>query len=191
MWDRQLIKSAILVIKERQEFIKKIAPLVTEIYSSLSATKDILTLSYDMSRDAIVEGDDVAIQGYAKLRRIAQEERFRQYSLWGPHRHDLKILLNGYPLGVAGSQGGQRLGIIALKLAEIELLKQKGVIPLILLDDLASELDPIRRSLILSCLRGSQHQIVLTTCDPGQWAFKDAKTVTKYYIVDGKIKTIF
>ena len=191
VWNEQLLFSAIPVIKQRINFVKKIAPIVAEIYSFLSSTKGEFTVLYDMSRDGMVEGDDIESKGALRLSEKAQEESFRGCSLWGPHRHDLKILLNGRLLGTTGSQGEQRLGILALKLAEVELLRLQGIRTLVLLDDLASELDPIRRLSVMSYLQNSSAQVVLTACDPRQWSLNGAKTVTTYDVNSGQIKELF
>ena len=88
-------------------------------------------------------------------------------SLVGPHRDDLDFLVDGVPQGVYGSRGQQRLSVLALKLAEVEFMHaETGESPLLLLDDVLSELDPARQRFVLDTL-GSAAQTLLTTTDLG------------------------
>ncbi|MBQ4240025.1 MAG: hypothetical protein II672_02820 [Oscillospiraceae bacterium] len=87
------------------------------------------------------------------------------YSTVGPHRDDLELLLDGDPARVYGSQGQQRTAVLALKLAEAGLFRKKlGEEPVLLLDDVLSELDGSRQEFLLRRLGGSQ--AVITCCDP-------------------------
>ena len=86
-------------------------------------------------------------------------------SLVGPHRDDLDFLLDGVPQGVYGSRGQQRLSVLALKLAEVEFMRaETGEQPLLLLDDVLSELDPARRR-ILAARVASVGQALVTATD--------------------------
>jgi DNA replication and repair protein RecF len=88
-------------------------------------------------------------------------------SLVGPHRDDLDFMVDGVPQGVYGSRGQQRLSVVALRLAEVEFMRaETGEAPLLLLDDVLSELDPARQRFVLETL-GDQAQTLLTTTDLG------------------------
>ncbi|MFC2074944.1 DNA replication/repair protein RecF [Bdellovibrionota bacterium] len=190
VWDEQFLEAGNQVINGRIEFIKRIAPIVSRIYSSLSASNQSLVVQYDMSKDGMFEGEEeIEKQSRWRLQSVAEEERIRQFSQWGPHRHDLKILLNDRPLAYAGSQGQQRIAILALKLAEVELLSCNQIYPLVLLDDLASELDPSRRAFVMSYLQRHPYQVVITACDPSdEWLKEEVNSLMKYKIQDGQIK---
>jgi DNA replication and repair protein RecF len=90
-------------------------------------------------------------------------------SLVGPHRDDLDFLLDGVPQGVYGSRGQQRLSVLALKLAEVEFMRgETGEQPLLLLDDVLSELDPAKQRFVLQTI-GEDGQTLLTATDLGSF----------------------
>ncbi|HZR98935.1 MAG TPA: DNA replication/repair protein RecF [Chloroflexota bacterium] len=96
-----------------------------------------------------------------------ERELTQGVSLVGPHRDDLEFLVDGVPQGVYGSRGQQRLSVVALKLAEVEFMRaETGESPLLLLDDVLSELDPARQRFVLDTL-GHDGQTLLTTTDLG------------------------
>ncbi|MDS8744589.1 DNA replication and repair protein RecF, partial [Streptococcus pneumoniae] len=91
-----------------------------------------------------------------KLQEVKKRELDRGITLVGPHRDDLQFIVNGYDVQTYGSQGQQRTTALSLKLAEIELIKQEvGEAPVLLLDDVLSELDDYRQSHLLNTIRGS------------------------------------
>jgi DNA replication and repair protein RecF len=101
-----------------------------------------------------------------KLQKLRSEELKRGLTLIGPHRDDLFFTLEGQNLGFYGSRGQQRSATLALKLGEATLMQQRtGEKPVLLLDDLLSELDSLRREHILQLLQQQKQQIFLTTTD--------------------------
>lgn len=85
-------------------------------------------------------------------------------SLTGPHRDDMSFLVEGHDLRAFGSRGQQRTGALALKLAEVEMMREiTGENPLLLLDDVMSELDAVRRHALLDALAGVDQALVTTT----------------------------
>ena len=190
IWDEQFLQAGLEVIKYRIGFIKKIAPLVSEIYSSLSPIQLTLSIQYDMARDGLGEDEELEKKSRYRLKMVAAEEQVRRCSQWGPHRHDLQLHFQGRPLAVAGSQGQQRLAILALKLAEVELLNQSQVPPLVLLDDLASELDPPHRSYVMQYLQRHQQQIILTASDPNHWPVDNFIDCQRYEVQKGRVSEI-
>jgi DNA replication and repair protein RecF len=89
-------------------------------------------------------------------------------TLTGPHRDDLQFFVNGYDVQTYGSQGQQRTTALSLKLAEIELIKQEvGESPVLLLDDVLSELDDYRQSHLLNTIQGEVQTFVTTTSVDG------------------------
>lgn len=89
-------------------------------------------------------------------------------TLVGPHRDELQFFVNGYDVQTYGSQGQQRTTALSLKLAEIELIKQEvGEAPILLLDDVLSELDDYRQSHLLNTIQGSVQTFVTTTSVEG------------------------
>jgi DNA replication and repair protein RecF len=88
----------------------------------------------------------------------------------GPHRDDLEVLINERPLSSFGSRGQQRLAVVALKLAEADVIAELGERPILLLDDVLSELDPAHRLTLLDRVRSIGAQLLLTTADAAQIA---------------------
>ena len=103
-----------------------------------------------------------------KLEEIKQREIERGITLIGPHRDDLQFFVNDYDVQVYGSQGQQRTTALSLKLAEIELIKQETKeTPILLLDDVLSELDDYRQSHLLNTIQGEVQTFVTTTSVEG------------------------
>ena len=99
---------------------------------------------------------------------VKQRELERGVTLIGPHRDDLQFLVNGYDVQTYGSQGQQRTTALSLKLAEIELIKQETKeAPILLLDDVLSELDDYRQSHLLNTIQGEVQTFVTTTSVDG------------------------
>ncbi len=99
-----------------------------------------------------------------RLLEVRRREVERGMTLIGPHRDDLHFFVNGYDIQTYGSQGQQRTTALSLKLAEIELVKQEvGETPILLLDDVLSELDDYRQSHLLNTIQGQVQTFVTTT----------------------------
>ena len=110
------------------------------------------------------------------LKARQNEEVRAGQSLCGPHREDLELLLDGQPARVFGSQGQQRSCVLALKLAEATVVGELfGEHPVLLLDDVLSELDDERQTYLLT--RMGEHQTIVTTCDTAAFARTNGKIV--------------
>jgi DNA replication and repair protein RecF len=109
------------------------------------------------------------VEGYqTKFDTIKEKEMERGTTLAGPHRDDLALYVNGKDVQTYGSQGQQRTTALSLKLAEIELIKSEvGEYPLLLLDDVLSELDDSRQSHLLNTIQGKVQTFVTTTSVEG------------------------
>jgi len=111
----------------------------------------------------------------------------RGFTPHGPHRNDVALLRAGRELRAYGSQGEQRLALLALLLAEREALAEaRSAMPLMLLDDVMSELDPDRRSLLADLLRGAG-QSVITTTDLAHVPGAEAANVTRLAVAAGAV----
>lgn len=103
----------------------------------------------------------------AQIEERRREELRRGVSLVGPHRDDFTLLLEGIEVGVYGSRGQQRLAVVAIKLAEADVMAEAAEdAPLVLLDDVLSELDADNRKLLLAGLAASGNQVIVTAADP-------------------------
>jgi DNA replication and repair protein RecF len=162
VWDSELAKIASAIIIIRLETLKRISEISEEIYSKLTFSKENLTLSYILKNNSgesseIVEKNQKEWEEwYLKEFKIRRNlDLIRCSTSIGPHRDDILIKVNDNDLRVFGSQGQQRSAALALKLAELEFIKEiKEEYPILLLDDVMSELDSQRRKQLLTFIDG-------------------------------------
>jgi DNA replication and repair protein RecF len=162
VWDSELAKIASAIIIIRLETLKRISEISEEIYSKLTFSKENLTLSYILKNDS-GESSEIAEKNqkewedwYLKEFKIRRNlDLIRCSTSIGPHRDDILIKVNNNDLRVFGSQGQQRSAALSLKLAELEFIKEiKEGYPILLLDDVMSELDSQRRKQLLTFIDG-------------------------------------
>ena len=137
------------VMRRRAEYLDRLAPLAAANYRDISSGAEALALRYlpccDPTPEALA----------AKLRAVRAAELRAGFCLAGPHREDLEILLDGQPGKIYGSQGQQRSAVLAMKLAEATVAGDVlGEHPVMLLDDVLSELDDARQTYLLTPHRG-------------------------------------
>lgn len=164
MWDMQIAKGASYIVKKRLETIGKMNEIVSSMESILTDEKEDLSIKYRKSGNEEERFDE---EWYLEKLALSREEdsRFCHTSV-GPHRDDLIFLMNGIDISSYGSQGQQRTAILSMKLAELEFIKKEtGEYPLLLLDDVGSELDKDRRNALFSYLNKKEIQTILTTTD--------------------------
>ncbi|MFN3360248.1 MAG: DNA replication/repair protein RecF [Pseudanabaenaceae cyanobacterium] len=163
LWNQQLVTIGSKVMFRRRRLIDRLSPLAQAWHRRISAT-ETLTLSY-LTRFPC--GDDInAIQTafYDHLQKRAIAEQQQGSSLVGPHRDDVQLQINSQPAKEYASQGQQRTLVLALKLAELELLQTvSGEPPLLLLDDVLAELDLSRQQALLSAVQPTAQTIITTT----------------------------
>jgi DNA replication and repair protein RecF len=153
-WDDEQIALGSQVVAQRLRMIEGINARVGEYFRQLSGTQQQLEVAYvPTSLPASTEngaGADLAEAFRARLAEVAPRELEQAVSLVGPHRDDFAFRLNGVDLNTYGSRGEQRLAVLALKLAESGFMQaETGERPILMLDDVLSELDPNRRALVL------------------------------------------
>lgn len=168
------------VYEERKKYISTLLPFVDEIYNGLSSGKEKITFSY------IKKGDGEDRLSFEEiLKNHEKADIFSGMTLTGPHRDDIDININSVSARSFGSQGQKRSAAIALKLSEAEVIKSiTGEDPVILLDDVMSELDSARQDYILNHIEGKQ--VFITCCDPSTVRILNAGKT--FNIVNGKIK---
>ena len=167
-WDEELVSLGSRIIRERLLSLKKLAVHVGRVHNALSGYVEKVELLYRSSvplPSAVPTLEEMTEAFTKALQANWPQERARGLTLSGPHRDDLTLLLDGKDLRSFGSQGQQRTAILALKFAEAEFLKdelQKR--PLLLLDDVFSELDEIRQGQ-LRHLFSEVGQVFITSTD--------------------------
>lgn len=158
IWDEQLLDYGKRIIKRRKTFIDELNEIVYEIHKQISGEKEELILKYEPNIDDAFFQDEL---NRAKERDL----RYCQTSV-GPHRDDMLFSVSDIDIRKYGSQGQQRTSALSLKLAEIELVKKSiGDTPVLLLDDVLSELDSNRQNYLLNSIHDIQTIITCTGLD--------------------------
>ena len=151
---------------QRQKYIEAVMPFVIEFYDGLSRGNEKLTVSYEGEYLANEDGKDILLR---EIEAATEKDKKLFTSTAGPHRHDLIFEINGKSARNFGSQGQQRSAALALKLAEAKVLENFFLEkPIILLDDVMSELDEFRQDFVINQL--TDLQVFITCCDPHQVA---------------------
>lgn len=157
-WDDQLARCGMALVRQRAEAVERLAPGFSERALELGlAGAEVAYRPRSRAPDA------PALARELEARRSSDLER--GFTTHGPHRDDLMLTAAGRPLRSYGSQGQQRLGVLALLLAERDLLAGLGQPPLLLLDDVMSELDAARRQRLVRAIRAGG-QALVTATDP-------------------------
>ncbi|HEX2945308.1 MAG TPA: DNA replication/repair protein RecF, partial [Clostridia bacterium] len=165
VWDKHLVKTGSRIMKARRKFIGDLSLFASARHEKLTNNEEQLTLNYDPSFDVKDGGQDDETEKnfYSALEKNRDSEIRRGTTMSGPHRDDIDIILNGESTKIYGSQGQQRTSVLSMKLAEIDLIKEEiGDCPVLLLDDVLSELDDRRKEYLLESINGSQTFITCT-----------------------------
>ncbi len=158
VWDEQLINYGKRIISKRRKFVQDIAPIVSGMHSNISGGREKLTINYEPDIDDIFFYDEL-------IKNRDRDIKTGSTST-GPHRDDLSFLIDGVDIRKYGSQGQQRTCALSLKLSEIKLVEETiGEKPVLLLDDVMSELDSKRQNDLLSSLDDMQIIITCTGVD--------------------------
>lgn len=160
VWDLGLAKEGAVIIQKRMEYIATLNDAAGKFHSALSSEKEALTLSYECG--AKTEKTDLQNELYEAIVAARQKDKELGFSTVGPHRDDIKIEINGKDSRKFASQGQQRTIALAMKLGEVVIYKNEiGEPPVLLLDDVLSELDNTRQTLLLEMTKGFQ---TILTC---------------------------
>ena len=165
-WDEQLAAAAARVVKRRQKAVADLSRLAGAIHQRLTAGEENLTVAYQL-HSAVNDVADPSASWYNEMLKKAESGDIRRGNTSvGPHLDDLSLTVNCVDLRVYGSQGQQRTGVLSLKLAELEFLRAAaGEYPVLLLDDVMSELDRGRRDELLAFLTREKIQTFITATD--------------------------
>jgi len=158
IWDEQLVSYGKKLIVEREKFINDIKDIVKDIYYKITGEKEILEISYEKNID---------IENYReKLNKNIEKDKVRKRTSIGPHLDDIEFKIDGVDIRKYGSQGQQRTAAIALKFAAIDFFeKEYNVKPILLLDDIFSELDKNRQLFLIEYIKDIQTILTCTGVD--------------------------
>lgn len=167
----KLIALASEIISRRLVFVRKLNEWAAPIQQEISNGREQLSIIYQSSVPDVLDNADSSkiVKAYQEsYERLKQRELDRGTTLIGPHRDDLNFFVNDKDVQAFGSQGQQRTAALSVKLAEIELIKHEvGEYPILLLDDVLSELDDIRKTHLLGVFKQKVQTFVTTTSVDG------------------------
>ena len=185
-FNEAMARAGALVIHYRAHFVRKLAEKAAQIQTEFSGGRETLALYY-ATVSTVRDPLGPTVELYEDLRRHqdshAKAERDARSCLSGPHKDDLVARINGQPARQYASQGQTRTAALSLKLAERELFRDDtGQWPILLLDDVLSELDARRQDFVLRRITGGQ--VILTGCEAPDGSFPEGRTL---HIVQGKL----
>lgn len=164
IWDEKLIEIGSKIIKKRLEVIDKLQILARLSQRKITNGNENLSIEYESSLSNKFDNNDISLIFRKVLENNRREEIKRGFTLYGPHRDDLIFKVNEIDLRKYGSQGQQRTTALALKLAELEFMKSEtGEYPVLLLDDVFSELDEKRRDTLVDLIANKIQTFITAT----------------------------
>lgn len=183
IWDYELAKYGSKVILKRKNFIDKINVISSRIHDSISGGNEQLEIKYEPN---VQFTEDTEHDFYEILVAGRNEDIKNRNTGRGPHKDDLRISGNGIDFRKFGSQGQQRTAALSLKLSEIKLIEEEtGEKPVLLLDDVLSELDNDRQTYLINSL--GENQMFITTADLSGKVAKSLPQGKVFKIVSGSI----
>lgn len=166
VWDEPLIMNGAMLIKKRMDYVEMLSQRAKNYHNGISKNSENLEINYVSSIEAKISdsADKIAEKFRKKLEDNRKDDIRTGITNFGPHRDDIEILINDKNTRAFGSQGQQRSAVLSLKLAEASVLKERmGEEPVILLDDVLSELDSKRQDFLLNELKDCQ--VFITCCE--------------------------
>lgn len=178
IWDEQLVSYGQRIMKARANFIKKIDQIACEIHGHITQNVETLKLIYQPSVSAIENYPDA-------IKKAHKRDMIQGTTTVGIHKDDIDFTINDISARYFGSQGQQRTAALSAKLAEIEIIKQVARdTPVLLLDDVLSELDGSRQAFLLDQIKDIQTLVTCTGLEDILLTIKDCKTIK---MVDGEV----
>lgn len=182
----KLINLNVDLIIYRRNYINEINKYIVKIYKNLT-NKDKISIKYDSFINNDINEKNIKQEIQEKFDRVLENEIFQRTTLLGIHKDDFSIYIDDVKINNYGSQGQQRISILCLKLAEIDIYKEKfNKKPIILLDDIFSELDSEKKENIIKYIN-SDMQVFITSTDLNNIDEKITKNADIFYVNDGKV----
>ena len=183
VWDEQLCKYAAVIVRKRAEFLEKLAPYAKELHAFLTDGAEELVISPEKKYEG--EEGEIAEKLKKQLGRNYEKDLRLGFTTVGPHRDDIDFFISGKDAKAYASQGQTRTAALSVKLAEVEIFRElSGEYPVLILDDVMSELDLPRRKKLLKRITSVQ---TILTCTHAEWVLYGAEC-RKIRIEDGKIR---
>jgi DNA replication and repair protein RecF len=191
-WTERLAEAGARLLLKRISYLEDISELLAEFYATISGLQEQADVRYRSSATGIKfplpSPEEVGQRLFADLKKNSAEEFRRGTTLVGPHRDDIDLCIDGRALKVHGSQGEHRSFILALKMAEIEYIRKSyGNPPVLLLDDMTSELDGDRNRNFMEFLKSRDMQVFITTTSTDNLRLAQNANFTVFPIQGGRI----
>ncbi|BAZ12320.1 DNA replication and repair protein RecF [Calothrix sp. NIES-4071] len=190
VWDAQLVTTGTRVIRRRSRAIQRLAPIAAKWHASISGSTEALEIKYAPNVETAENEPEQVHQAFLnKIQQRVIPELRQATTLVGPHRDEVELTINQTPARQYGSQGQQRTLVLALKLAELQLIEEVvGEPPLLLLDDVLAELDPSRQNQLLDAIQ-DRFQTLITTTHLGSFDSQWLNSSQILSVQSGKIYT--
>jgi DNA replication and repair protein RecF len=191
VYDESMANYGSYIYIYRRDFIEKIKNISKEIHCKLTGEIEDLNIIYKNQVNISFEDNLESIKEkfLENIKKNRKSDKFTRVTKIGPHKDDIEIYINNLDVRLYGSQGQQRTASISLKLSEIELInKEVGEYPILLLDDIFSELDENRQKLLVNNLK--QVQMFITTAEHSHKKIFNNKDVTVFNIEKGSVTSI-
>ena len=189
VWDAQLAKYGSFVMNLRDKFIANLSEIAAETHGKITNGKEKLEVKYSPNvkfSDDIKEQEEIF---YSVLKESFDNDIRQRTTTKGPHKDDFELFIEGVNVRSFGSQGQQRTSALSLKLAEIKIIKEEtGYDPVLLLDDVMSELDLERQEYLVKSL--SDVQLFITTTEIPEVLIKKFPNYTEYNVEKGEIEIL-
>ncbi|MBQ8572880.1 MAG: DNA replication/repair protein RecF [Ruminococcus sp.] len=168
IWDEVLIELGTEIILKRLEFLEKLKVIAKELHSGISSESEELDIKYcsaALKEEGIFSKEKITEMLKKEFKRVRREDIYLGVTNAGPHRDDLEFFINSKSARRFGSQGQQRSIVLSLKLSEARIMKEAfSEPPVVLLDDVMSELDVKRQEFLLK--NTEENQVFITCCEP-------------------------
>ncbi len=188
-WSNRLADAGARLLARRFAYLEALGPLLLDYYRKIAGNNETAEIKYAPYRlDCSNLQTICQTELLEALERSSEEEKHLRSTLVGPHRDDLQLLLDGRILKQHASQGQQRSFILALKMAEIEYIEQRfGAPPILLLDDIAAELDPDRKRNLMEFLINREMQVFITTTSPTHVNLTGMGHYSTFLVEEGRV----
>jgi len=192
IWTESLAEAGSRLMLRRISYLEEISELLAEFYATISGLQEQAEVRYRSAATGMKfpfpTAEEVRQRLLDGLLKNSAEELRKGTTLVGPHRDDIDLCINGRVLKVHGSQGEQRSFILALKMAEIEYIRKRyGNPPVLLLDDMTSELDCDRNRNFMEFLKSKEMQVFITTTSTENLRLSETGNYTVFPVEGGRI----
>ncbi|MSN25115.1 MAG: DNA replication/repair protein RecF [Geobacter sp.] len=188
VWTEKLAEAGAEVIERRQKFVSILNGKLLQHYATISGHSEVCGISYRPDGIHSSEREEIKNELISLFKRHERSDERYGTTTAGPHRDDLNFLLDERPLKAFGSQGQQKSFVLSLKMAEMDNLQEIfGVSPLLLLDDMSSELDAGRNNNLMEFLIARDIQVFITTTERSPALFKAAPNCAVFRVEDGNL----